>query len=128
MSDRSNILYQRYFEQLQSIVGRIVQQTSQSMNQSMTSNEKELHQKLLHRLLQKVKKELIIQETVEDVNLDYDPTDVLAKQGHDLDYIITVLAKFRVLALQEVEHELRRSFVDIERMIKLNIYFLLSTE
>ncbi|MFB4159081.1 STAS domain-containing protein [Geomicrobium sp. JSM 1781026] len=114
MMDRNSLLYGRFFEQLQSVVERIVAKTAQSTSSALSKDEQELHSHLLYRLLQKVKKELVVQESTEDVNLDYDPTDVLAKQGHDLEYIVELLSRFRVHALEEIERELKQSFGEID--------------
>ncbi|MBM7632348.1 STAS domain-containing protein [Geomicrobium sediminis] len=109
MSDKTSLLYQHFFEGLEQTVQGIVEATSENSEEALTENEKELHRQLLLRLLQKVKKALLNQDSTEELNLDYDATNELAQQGYELEYIIQLLSKFRIYALQEVEHELRRS-------------------
>ncbi|EZH64300.1 hypothetical protein DH09_00815 (plasmid) [Bacillaceae bacterium JMAK1] len=110
MFSRTSVMYQNFFMDLEGTVQGIIEETAKNEEEVLTDEEKELHQRLLYRLLKKVKKELMDQGSTEELNLDYDSSNELAQQGYELDYIIKLLTRFRVFALHKVENELKNSF------------------
>lgn len=120
-------LYDHFFNNLDQIIIRIVNSTSQSLNQQLSDSDYDLHKDLLHHLFTKIKHELDDHHSTEDINLDYDPADVLSEKGYDLNYIVMLISQFRLNALEEIEREfqeygvgtLRDAFYFMHRMSEI---------
>ncbi|RKD73153.1 anti-anti-sigma regulatory factor [Sinobaca qinghaiensis] len=106
-------LYDHFFHNVDEVIGRIVNTTSQNLEHELSQREYDLHHDLLHYLFLKIKEELDEQHSTTAANLDYDPADVLSKQGYSLTYIVMLLSQFRLNVVKEIEGEFQKHGVGI---------------